>query len=426
MSAATRAGMLLLDVLAGRSAAPGPLPTIEELVERATSGEAVAADALALAHRATVSARAAAAMAADDVSVRLADGSSLPRPQAERQLALKEERRVYPPLRLPLERAIAGTLRPLDALRAFTQALPVDPGIVVADPARERLRAFVDGTAGAAAAARDHLERAGHASVHHEAALRRALDLPQPVLFAAEGVLAAARIASSSMPTVRMLARTAAPRALAGHVVDDGTTLRLFVAPSLSAATHLALATGAGAVVAAAVGAPLHAAGLGLALVDAATRRALGQERNDAAGAFRITAATALLWARARAAVAVARDRPWVGPDAVDELREATRAACRAALQGDPGAAFVEALLTPPWPDGQTLRVPAVAAVDEAIAAAEAARSWLALRDAWDEGFVARGDGLRGLAEHPGIATIEGNPGTHDARAWDVLLGELL
>ena len=426
MNLAALVGHTLLQQLAGRASTGIALPSVNELSERRDSGEDVTDAVVAHAHASTLAARIDAAVAADVVAVPLADGSTLPREQAERQRAHKEESRVYAPLRLPLERAVARVLRPLDAAIAFSRALPVDPGVVVAAAALARLTAFVDASAGAAAAAAEFLERAGGAPLAGEAALRRGLDLPQPASFAADAVVAAVRLALSTTPAERTPARTPAPRALCGHVVDDGVTPRLLVSPCLSAGRHLALARGAGVVTAAAVGAPAHAPGLGLALVDMATRRALDQARDDAALAFRVTVATALLHARARAAVAVARARRLDGDTALDELREVTRGACRAALLGDAGAVFVEALLAPPWPDGRLLSVPAVAAVDDAIAAAHAARSWLHLRDALDEGCVARARGLRALVELPAPASSKSGDGVDDARGWDALLGELL
>lgn len=427
MNVAADVGRALLELLAGRTPASPALPDTDELTDRRERGDDVAGDVVAHAQFATLAARVAAAVAADVVVVSLPDGSTLLREQAERQLAQKEERRAYPPLRLPLERAVAQATRPLDAAIAFSRALPVDAGVVVADRALARLRAFVDATAGAAAAARESLEREGGAALDGEAALRRGLDLPGPSSFSTDGVVSAVRAAlSTTTTTTRTPARTPAPRGLCGHVVDDGVTPRLLVAPSLSAGRHLALASGAGVVVAAAVAAPVHAAGLGLVVVDASTRRALGQSRDDAARAFRVTAATALLWARARAAVAAARSRPFEGDTAVDELREVTRGACRTALLGDAGAGFVEALLAPPWPDGHRLSIPAVAAVDDAFHAAHAARSWLYLRDALDEGCLVRSGGLRPLVELPAPPSSKSGDGVDDARAFDALLGEIL
>jgi hypothetical protein len=426
LSHAAAVGRALLDLLAGRSPTFPSTPPIEELLERHASGDVVADDVITIAHAATLASRVDAAVNADAIAVPLADGSTLSVEQAERQLAHKEERRVYLPLRTPLERAVARTLRPVDAAFAFARALPVDPGVVVADHALARLRAFVDRTSGVASAARDFLERDGGAPLVGEAALRRALDLPGPAAFAADPVFAAVRLALSTSTPARRPTRTPAPRALCGHVVDDGTTPRLLASPCSSAGRHLALARGAGVIVALALAGPDHAAGLGLGLIDAATRRALDQSRDDARRAFSVTAATAVLVARARASVAVASARPFVGEGALDELREVTRGACRAGLLSDAGAVFVEALLAPPWPDGTRLSVPAVAAVDDAIAAAHAARSWLYLRDAFDEGFVARGGGLRALRELPAPSTTKDGDGVDDARAWDALLGEFL
>jgi hypothetical protein len=421
-AAAVETGRLLLDALAGRASPPASLPSVPELVERAGDGEDVGALAVAHAQHTTLAGRVAAAVAADGATVTLADGDTWPLPHAERQLAQKEERRVYLPLRLPLERAMGGALRPMAALRDLQRALPVAVAVAIPGSTLARLRRFVDDTTAAAGAAREHLERAGGAPLDGEAALRRGLDLPGPATWSSDGVVAAVRLAFSHDAVARRPARTPAPRLLCGHVVDDGATPRLLVAPCLSAGRHLALSHGAGVVVGAAIDAPAHAAGLGLALVDAATRRALGQARDEAAAAFRTTVATALLWARARAAVAAVRAKVSTDDDALEELRELTRGACRTALQGDAGGLFVEALLAPPWPDGRRLSLPAVAAVDAALHAARAAGSWLQLREALDEGFVARAHGLRALVELPADDVAEDG----GARAWNVLVAELL
>jgi len=421
-AAAAEAGRALLDALAGRASPPSSLPPVPELIERAEGGEDVIALAVAHAHRACLHDRVAAALAADHAAVTLADGSTWTVALAERQLAQKEERRVYPPLRAPLERATAGALQPIATLQALQRALPIAVDEGAGGDHLARLRRFVDGTTAAAAAAREHLERAGGAPLDGEVALRRGLDLPAPATWSADGVVAAVRLALSHGAVARAPARVVGPRALCGHVVDDGGAPRLLVAPCLSAGRHAALAQGAGLAVAAAVGAPAHADGLGLALVDAATRRALGQPRDEAAAAFRTTVATSLLWASARAAVAVARAPVSTDDDALEELREVTRGACRAALQGDAGGLFVEALLAPPWPDGRRLSLPAVAAVDDALHAARAAVSWLQLREALDEGFVARAHGLRALVELPPAAPDDDG----GARAWNALAGEVL
>jgi hypothetical protein len=432
LSAGVVVGRALLALLGGRDAGMPALASLDELVEHAAGGGAVPDDdVLAHAWWRILPARVQAAVDADAVDVPLADGTTLARDAAERLLAQKEERRVYPPLRLPLERAVARAVRDDDTrpalLRAVPEALRPALGTLPGDDDVASLRTFLAHTAGAAEASRDLLARVGGAPLDggadRAAALRRGLDLPAPAWFGSEAVSAAVRLALSTSTPVRPAARTTAPRALAGHVVDDGVTPRLLVAPCASAGRHLALAQGAGAVLAAAFAVDAHAPGLALALVDPAMLRGLDRGRDEAAQAFRVTVATALLWARARAAVAVAGAERCEsdGEDAEEERRERARSGVRAALLGDPGQAFVDALRAPPWPDGRRLRAPAVAAVDVARRAVRMARSWTTLREALDEGFVTRRGALATLRELPVADDADA-----DARGWRALLDEVL
>jgi hypothetical protein len=149
-------------------------------------------------------------------------------------------------------------------------------------------------------------------------------------------------------------------------------------------------------------------------------RRALDHGRDDAERSFRITCATALLHARARAAAALA------GADVVDdehhrdELVEVARAGVRGALRGDAGAVFVDTLLGPPWPDGMALAPTVIAAVDDARAWAALARSWLSLREAFDEGCAVRPRALAGLSELPAVDVDD------EGTFWRQLLDEAL
>jgi hypothetical protein len=435
MTLAADVGRFFVQNLAGLPTAWPPLVDVAQLVERSASGADVAQDAIAHAQAHTLAVRLQAAVRADAVSVSLPDQTTLSLAEAERQLALKEADRVFLGLRLPYERAVRDALSPLRAARAFEQALPVPAGLVVAEAPCTHLRSFLARSTDTAAAAREFLAQTGRAPVTSEAALRRILDLPEPGLFSLETIVAAVRLAAERTPLRRPVARTSAPRVLAGHVVDDGEVVRLFVAPSWSAGRHLALASGAGVVVAASVLGTGHAAGIGLALVDESSRRTLGHSRGEARRAFAITAATALLHARARAAVALARamavpvltahvggQNEGAADASFEAAFEAARAGCRAALLGDAGMHFLERHFVPAWPDGRRLDTNEVVAVDDALFANRMARSWRFLRDHLDEGFLARRGGLAALQELPVLPA----DGEEDARAWSMLLGELL
>jgi hypothetical protein len=287
-----------------------------------------------------------------------------------------------------------------------------------ADDVATRFAAFLASSIDEMTAARELLASVGSVELCDEDAVARGLDLPAPLLFSDRQLTALVRQTLPALPSGSLVVqRVPAPRMCAGHVVvdEDVGLARLWTAPMLTAGRFLAGARGAGRLLALAVNAPVHAPGLGFAVVDVEARRALSESRGDATRALQILAATQLLLARARAAITLVSLRRLD----LDEEAEEARGALRQALGADGGADLASALLLPPLPDGRPLRSPRHALIDQANDDVDAASSWLWLRDAFDAGFLLRPRRLEALRELPGAA---GDP----ALAWRRLLGELL
>ena len=412
-------GRALTELLRGVAPQWPMTPPPEEIVERHDTDAA-----LVLAWQRALPRRVADAVAEDAAPVLLPDGSSLERARAEALLADKEVDRVYPPLRQPLARAARPFRRFLEQRNELLAGLVIDDDVIADDDAKA-LSDFVGSTTGEMTACRELLASLGGAELADEDAVARGLDLPGPAVFSERQLSALVRQALPALPgDARAVQRVAAPRSCAGHViVDDGAdgsdnghgTVRLWTAPTLTAGRFLAGARGAGRLLAEAAHAPVHAPGLGLAVVDVESRRALGESKGQGTRALQIAVATQLLLARARAAVTLVALRRLD----VDEEREEARGAVRAALGADGGDELAGSWLLPPLPDGRALRSPRRALLQEARAAVDVAASWWGLRDALDAGFLLRPRRLAGLRELP-------PPDVDPALAWRRLLGELL
>ncbi|MDP2341225.1 MAG: hypothetical protein Q8O67_09720 [Deltaproteobacteria bacterium] len=378
--------------------------------------------ALLLAWQRALPRRITDAVGHDAVDVLLPDGSSLDVTRTETLLADKEHDRCYPPLRRPLAVATRPFRQFRDRRSELLRGLLIDDD-VIADDVSKRLAGFLASTIDEMTACRELLASQGGVELADEDAVVRGLDLPGPVLFTDRLLAAFVRQALPALPAGALtVQRVAAPRLCAGHVVVDqslsergAAVVRLWSAPTLSAGRFVLGARGAGRLLAAAVSAPVHAPGLGLAVVDVEARRGLSESKGDALRAFQICAATLLLLARARAAVTLVALRRL---DLEEETEEA-RGAVRKALGADGGAELASLLLLPPLPDGGPLRSPRHALIDRSNDDVDAAGSWLGLRDEFDAGFLLRPRRLEGLRELPGFT---GDP----ALAWRRLLGELL
>ncbi len=387
-------------------------PSLEEIIERRDNDAA-----LVRAWRQALPQRIHDAIAADAATVLLSDGSSLAVGRAEALLADKEQRRVYGHLRKPLARALWPFRQFAFYRNQFAAYLAVDDD-VIGDDAQQSLSSFLASTIDEMGACRELLASLGGVALDDQDALARGLDLPDVASFSDERLNALVRQALAALPPgARGVQRVTAPRSCAGHTVDDaeGGVVRLWTAPTVSAGRFLAIARGAGRLLAVAAGAAAHAPGLGLAVVDIESRRALRETRVVATRALQISVATSLLWARAHAAVTLVALRR-LGPD---EEREEARGAVRGALGADGGDELPSALLLAPLPDGGPLLSPRRALVDQAQALIDVAGSWLGLREALDAGFLLRPHRLAALPELPRIGSDAG-------LAWRRLLGELL
>lgn len=408
-------GPALTQLLRGEQASWPRTLAAEEILERRDG-----AAALVVAWSAVLTRRVHDGRAEDQVEVLLPDGSSFDLARAESLLADKELERLYPPLRQPLNKATRPFRRFAEQRFELIQAIAFDDDII-ADDDKKRLADFLDSTIGEMTACRELLASLGGVELGDQEAVTRGLDLPAPALFAATQLLALVRQALPALPARSLgVQRVSAPRRFTGHVVVDDAdgadgTVRLWTAPCVTAGRFLAAARGAGRMLALAAHAPRHAPGLGLAVIDLDSRRALQESMGDARRAVQICVATSFLLARAHSAVALVGLRGL----ARDEEEEETRGALRLALGADGGADFGSLLLLPPLPDGTALRSPRRALLQQADAVVDIAASWLGLREAFDSGFLLRGRSLSGLRELP-AAELDA------ASAWRVLLGEFL
>lgn len=415
-------GRLVMACLKGNPPDAAVSTNPHEVVER---GDVAAA--LAIAWQQTVPRRIADAASADAAAVVLPDGSSFDLAMAERQLAAKEEKRAYLPLRRPMAAARAPFARHRDQRREWRRNLVLDEP----SPPFEQLtsiQAFLDST-DELQAVRDLLAALGGVELNDEFSVARGLDLPDQQLFTDVHLANLVKMVRPALPPAApALMRVSAPRAFAGHVVVDdveaGTrdrvntgSVRLWTASTLSAGRFWRLARGAGKALGVCARSDNGgaAAGLAFSLVDEVTRRSSGESRDLCRRGARVMAATAFLQARAAAAAAVVVARRLD----VDEEAEVSRDVVRKALGGDPGAEFAAALLLGPLPDGQRVVGAAVGLADEAVAAINVAAWWLFLRDEFDAGFLLRPLVLQGFSELPEtLAAPE--------RAWAALLDEFL
>jgi hypothetical protein len=433
----------LLALLAGQSSSSSSMSMspadLQALQRNARDGDEEARLALpGVVQQRTLAGRVAAAVADDTAIVIVADGSQMPRAEAERHLAHKEERRVYPSLRLPLLKARRQALDPAAVRFAFDQALR-DTGTSPALPASSAgalaaLRAFLAASTGMVAPALDILASVAHGAVDDAHRLVRALDLPDPARFNDSVIIELVRGTRESLPRdARPLQRRPAPRLLAGHVVDDGAVVRLLVAPSLAAGRSLAMARGVGVAYARLADVDVGS-GLGLTLSTPAIRRLVGLKGDAAEQLWRHAVCASFLEARLGAAIAVAVAdglASAVDPEAPPRdvwaaVRDQARAAARSAVSFDAGAELVDDRLLPPWPDGvdDDDVVPAVAAVRAALAAAVAAADALAIRDI-DDGVLLRRHGLVALMEAAPVVAVDEGRGTSASVGWQTLLGEV-
>jgi hypothetical protein len=334
---------------------------------------------VAIAHEATLPARVREAVARDVVMVRFDNGSALPRPNAERFLAAREERQVDAPLRRPLDEAVTTRDAEREAARTLWHtAAPAAIGPV------DDLTAFLRGTAPLVDEVRGALVATGGGARAGGMELLRSLDLPNADgLFGddlARALTVPIAMAAAAGHTGPRLARIGVPRDLAGVVVCEPDVVRVGHAPCLRRARHARLLEGlCRGVIHAALAPDRDVVGhaLALGLYGPACRRVVLGRREDAG---RIAALSAFLDARAAAAVAVEARASGLELDAL-------RDALVRALGDDVGRAAVPLFAPLPWPDGVRLDDPLASLVAEARARAGSARWATALRDRHDEAF---------------------------------------
>ncbi|MFZ9887755.1 MAG: hypothetical protein ACO3JL_09655 [Myxococcota bacterium] len=382
------------------------LPGQDELREsREDDPDGIRWQALLLAQHETLPRRVALALEQDRAPVVLDDGTKLPRDDAERLLARKEETRAFLPLRRSLDRSDEGFRRRwqqerehfdahVDAvLDGATSSLPQP------ERAKESLTVLVRDLADACQEAKDILARAGHVDLETPASFARGIDLPDIAGFSeatSRGLGRALREAARPFGQ-RDLRAVKVPRLMGGLVVTAATgPIRIGHCFTSGAGRWLADVEAAGI----GVGCTLFASGrLTPALEDQAhvlgnalallvdrpfLRRALlGEDSGSSEGRARITAATRLLRTRIEARVALALLE--------DPEREAVREHLASFLGFDPPASLLDGLSLPPWPGRRQMRVQAAALGARAMQRALGARLALALRDRFDEaaGIVA-------------------------------------
>jgi hypothetical protein len=427
----------VLSGLAGQPVRPPPSTSEVErwrarLAERPDDAEARAA-LWSCVHAHTLSARLAAAVDEDRVEVILADGSALSRGAAERAMVHKEEQGVYRPLRGPWLRARRSALDPIE-WRARYDATVDAYGLAStssASTARSFLRAFLAASAPLARPALEVLQ-ASAGPIYDPASLARALDRPAGHHATDAVAVEAVRLTRPALPPdARPLQRRAGPRALRGHLVDDGEVIRVLWAESLRLGAQRALWRGVGRAYARAAEIPAAAGGLALTLQTSPMWRAVGASSTTATSLWRDAVAAQLIEARLAAAVVEAFAAAEVDPEATarDQLAMRRDAAWRAATQavGIPPGDLVDDALMPCWPDGIVDLDATTAAAHQALELASAGRGVLSLRELGDEGLLLRQRGLMVVREmHRGadIAHTEADA-VVAADAWRALLGEV-
>jgi hypothetical protein len=423
---------LLLGLAGGGSP---PLPAVDLPSLRARLAEDPADDdargaLLRLVHARTLPARLAAAFAEDVVDVVLHDGSLMPRAAAERALAQKEEERVYPPLRGPLQLARRRALDPLALRQVFDDAcdeVGLPSSILLADGIRF-LREFLAASAPLSPPALEILEAAA-GPITDPATLARALDRPGGEHGGDATAVEFVRLTRAALPgDARPLWRRGAPRALLGHAVDDGEAVRILWAETRRLGGQRTLLSGVGRAYARLAGIARVGPGIALSLQSSPLRRTAGASSTMAASLWRESVAASLLQARIGAAVAVAFVDAEVDPEAPPAEQRAMRrdAVWRAAgaAVGVPVGELADGLLMPPWPDGVLDQDAATATAWRFRQEALAADGALLLRDIGDEGLLLRPLALEAVRE--ALADPQPPPlGETAAAGWRTLLGEV-
>lgn len=389
---------------AGEAASPfqrGSNDSVASLEERAAAGDATAERELILRRRLEdVPRRVAAALALERLDVALADGSSLTLDESERLLASKEDQRAH----MALRRSVDEATRSFRHFRLYRSD----------DATRELAKPFLAATAPLAAAAREALGALGGAPLEDPGSLARGLDLPDANgVFGDDATRALAAVVRGALRTPPSAIRV--PRAMTGACLDGRyawpTGMRrcdrhLRTLEALGTAAAFAQGQGEPAVRAAPAAFGFAAA---LALSSSPVRQASGTDRRQAERAARICAATFVLRARARIALAQLPE------DAhTDEAREIVIAA----LGVDPGHALLVQLAEPPW-----------TTVDDELPHAfmHAPTYALALRDAFDETWSIRRDAWDVIGEAVQPVDVEAKDAAiRLAAAWMSWASELL
>jgi len=434
LSVAVDGGRRLLLGLAGGPWPPLPpldVPSLQARLAESPDDDTAREALLRLIHAQTLPDRLAAAVADDTVDVVLNDGSVMTRAAAERALALKEDERAYLPLRTPLLKARRRVLDPLALRQAFddaTRAVGLPPSPVLANDTRF-LQEFLTASAPLATPALEVLEGAAGPIVD-ATTLMRALDRPAGGEHGSDvAAVELVRVTRGALPgDARPLQRRTAPRALAGHSVDDGEVVRVLWAECRRLGAQRALLGGVGRAFGRLGGVAEVGSGIGLTLQGVALRRAAGAPSSTAIALWREGVAASLLQARIGAAVAVAFVGAEVDPEAPPAEQRAMRrdAVWRAARTavGVPVGELADELLMPPWPDGVLDHDAAVATAWRFRREALAADSALLLRDFGDEGLLLRPRGLEAVREalQDRMAPARGEGA---AAGWRTLLGEV-
>ncbi len=439
MSHASDGARRLLRGLAGEpssSSLPSPSPSEVERwrarLQEAPQDDEARAGLWAYVHAHTLPDRLTAVIAEDHVDVVLADGSALSRAAAERALALKEERGAYRPLRGPLLKARRRALDPV-AWRSRIDAVAEANGLEPSPSASTTLpflRAFMTASAPLARPALEMLE-ASAGPIEDDVSFERALDRPAGPHSADAVAVELVRLTRSALPPdARPLHRRAAPRALQGHVVDDGESVRVLWGECHRLRPQRTLLRGVGRAYARLVG--LHAldGAVALTLQSAPLWRAVGTPTSMATSLWREAVAAGLLEARLAAAVVEAFASAELDPEAPPSERLAMQrdAAWRAAAQavGAPVGDVVDDLVMPPWPDGIVDVDATTSAATRAVALAVAAMGVIGLREVGDEGLLLRARGLLRVREawHGRVSDHTEGGAVAAADGWRALLAE--
>lgn len=447
-------------------ACPAPeLPPRRALQERAAAGEAAAARALRLVDELDrLPRRVEQALLLENADVLLADGSRLPLEDAERLLAVKEERRPHTALRGSIRAALAP-IRQFEHCRSDAATRALASQFLVAttglrDAAREALASLGGGgtggsssgsAGGSSGSSGGGAGGSAHVLLENPDALAWALDLPDANgAFGEErtkALIASARAAAAAAQGGAQAGGTAtafrAPRAMAGVALRAGASAgshARYAWPSLRRCDrHMRTLEAAGTAltwsvvpggVAGAAGAADIAFGVaaGLALTSTAVRRAIGVDRREAERASRICAATFVLRARASFALASlstpSAEQAHAAPDeeAAEQIEDEARTAMIAALGADPGRALLAELASAslPWVS--------VEDHERSRALLRAPQCALRMRDDFDEAWVLRREAWQSMVE-----VVPATPARPDDKeiaaltsAWQTWAGEWL